>query len=122
MKDDEVDAVGGEDRKGENCNGKNNERKRKEEHNKVDENGYKGINIVFTKYIYKIMFDIQAILRMAQTDGGQPKCQKCKAPMFLSQGSRTQNKELQDTQAVPKKVDHQMPLGRVCQGREKCKK
>lgn len=34
-------------------------RKRKENFSKVSEDRYKGVNTVFTKPIYKIMFDIQ---------------------------------------------------------------
>ena len=50
-----------EKRKGGNgANGKFDKfkRKRKEDFSKVSENGYKGVNTVFTKPIHKIRFDI----------------------------------------------------------------
>lgn len=65
MEDDKMATSGvAEERRGGNGgNGSGkfdkSKRKRKEDYSKVSTNGYKGVNTVFTKPIYKIMFDIQ---------------------------------------------------------------
>lgn len=53
-------------------------RKRKEDFSKVSENGYKGVNTVFTKSIHKIMFDIQnkPYFEWPRLVGGNPTARK----------------------------------------------
>lgn len=60
VEDDEIaTARRNDERKCGNKKFDNSKRKMKEELNKVKNDGYKGVNIVFTKSIHKIMFDIQ---------------------------------------------------------------
>ena len=73
--DDEMNSVGqAEEKKGNG--GKFDKLKRKmiKENNKVGEEGFKGVNTVFTKPIHKIMFDIkdQPYFEWPKKMGGDP--------------------------------------------------
>ena len=60
VEDDEMNsAAPAEEKKGNGGKFDKSKRKRKEENNTVSEEGFKGVNTVFTKPIHKIMYDIK---------------------------------------------------------------
>lgn len=60
VEDDEMNLTGpAKEKKGNEGKFDKMKRKMKEENNKVNVDGYKGVNTTFTRPIYKIMFDIK---------------------------------------------------------------
>ena len=72
-----------DEKKGGNGKFYGSKRKRKENFNKVSEEGYRGVNTVFAKPIHKIMFTS----KISHTLNGLDHCKECKVEMLVSQRS-----------------------------------